>query len=232
MCGCSCSDGCQGPLSCDCQSAAEIRNEEGEPQRAYDDRGRFLFNNNGSEVIECNEKCGCSQKCKNRVAQKSRDVPLQIFKTESNGWGIRCRQRIPKGKVLGIYTGEIITREVSDKIATRELTYLFDLDTRDDDDSLDLYTVDATNCGNWTRFLNHSCRPVASIYSVVYDNLLENNMPYLAVVANQDMEPFTEITFDYNPGESRATIKSSQDKKRKGLVVCKCGSDNCRGWLF
>lgn len=70
------------------------------------------------------------------------------------------------------------TREVSDKIGPRKHTYLFDLDTRDADESLDFYTVDATNsggfrhvceissrltdphlplAGNWTRFIKLVC---------------------------------------------------------------------------
>ncbi|KLO17008.1 SET domain-containing protein [Schizopora paradoxa] len=228
MMGCSCGDDCGGPLSCDCQNTIEFHNELGELVRAYDNKGIFLFNNYGAEVIECNDKCSCTEQCTNRVAQKPRDVVLQIFKTARNGWGVRCGQAIPRGKVLGIYTGEIITREAADRISVNEHTYLFNLDTRDGaDDSLNYYTVDATHCGNWTRFINHSCKPNASVYSVVYDNILENNMPYLAVVANQDIPPYVELTFDYNPGASAANASQAPNS-----VTCKCGSDNCRGWLF
>lgn len=49
--------------------------------------------------------------CQNRVAQIPRDIPLQIFKTPSHGWGVRAPVDIPKGKVLGYYTGYVLIND-------------------------------------------------------------------------------------------------------------------------
>lgn len=43
--------------------------------------------------------------CPNRVAQQPRDVPVEIFKTNDRGWGVRAPVDVERGKVLGIYTG-------------------------------------------------------------------------------------------------------------------------------
>lgn len=38
-------------------------------------------------IYECNELCRCGSGCKNRLVQKGRKVPLQIFKTRGRGFG-------------------------------------------------------------------------------------------------------------------------------------------------
>jgi histone-lysine N-methyltransferase SUV39H len=53
------------------------------------------------------QNCSCGSICPNRVAQKPRDVPLQIFKTKHRGWGVRTPKALPKGKVIGIFTGSV-----------------------------------------------------------------------------------------------------------------------------
>jgi hypothetical protein len=56
-------------------------------------------------VLKSLQYCSCSSLCGNRVAQKPRDVPIEVFKTKQCGWGARCPVALPKGKVLGIYMG-------------------------------------------------------------------------------------------------------------------------------
>ena len=61
-------------------------------------------------------------------------------------------------------------------------------------------------------------------------------MPYIVFVANQNIPPQTEFTFDYHP---EAAVKILTDKKKKSKKKCKtpipedaieclCGSRNCR----
>ena len=40
-----------------------------------------------SEIIECNRNCGCASDCWNRVVQKGRTIPLEIFMTAKCGFG-------------------------------------------------------------------------------------------------------------------------------------------------
>ena len=40
-------------------------------------------------VYECNPRCACGPNCKSRLVQRGRTVPLEIFKTETRGFGIK-----------------------------------------------------------------------------------------------------------------------------------------------
>jgi len=51
------------------------------------------------------QACSCNSDCVNRISQRPRDVPLEIFKTQGKGWGVRASIDIVRGKVLGMYSG-------------------------------------------------------------------------------------------------------------------------------
>ncbi|KAJ7269106.1 SET domain-containing protein, partial [Mycena rebaudengoi] len=184
--------------------------------------------------------CGCSPQCNNRLAQFPRQIPAQIFKTEKRGWGA------PRtgGWALywvGIYSFSMDPRrEEADKLSGSRASYCFDLDVNEDPDEEtpeNAYSVDAYGC-NWTRFINHSCSPNLQIISVVYDAMPEDNMPYLALVATENISAFTELTFDYNPAHQtewelkryREKTRSKKNKSKK-QTRCLCGASICRGWL-
>lgn len=38
-------------------------------------------------LYECHQGCLCSANCPNRVVERGRTLPLQIFRTEDRGWG-------------------------------------------------------------------------------------------------------------------------------------------------
>lgn len=38
-------------------------------------------------LYECHQGCACSPDCPNRVVERGRTVPLQIFRTQDRGWG-------------------------------------------------------------------------------------------------------------------------------------------------
>lgn len=49
-------------------------------------RGAVLDSRN--PIYECHVGCACSEDCKNRVVERGRKVPLQIFRTDNGrGWG-------------------------------------------------------------------------------------------------------------------------------------------------
>ena len=143
--GCSCEGGmCKKDCSC-------IQDNGYHGKMFYDKHGRLTLNDNVNSVIhECNKRCSCGENCLNRVVQRGRKIPLEIFKTEKKGWGkelsylytcwiwanysigLRCPQRIPKGAFVDTYTGELITlREAEKRLLEYNdsgLSYLFDLD--------------------------------------------------------------------------------------------------------
>ncbi|EJD43531.1 SET domain-containing protein [Auricularia subglabra TFB-10046 SS5] len=206
---------------------------------AYDRRGRFTFKVQGL-VTECNNACECDAPgCANRVAQLPRDVTLQLFATEACGWGVRPTVRLERGKVIGVCTGEVLKREDAERLKAPMKDYCWDLDFNENGDESDgdqRYSVLSYSCGNWTRFLNHSCQPNVQVYPVIYDN---PQVPKLAFVACKLVEPFTELLVDYkdmsgvraanNSPTVTRTLRPGQSRP-KGSQACKCGAAKCRGW--
>jgi Pre-SET motif len=81
--GCSCpGDECdlRDPNACECLDDSE------EKKFAYDING-LIHHPPGTAIIECNNRCGCGRSCPNRVVQRGRRMPLEIFKTQKKGWG-------------------------------------------------------------------------------------------------------------------------------------------------
>ena len=77
-------------------------------------------------IVECNLACSCDHmRCINRVVQRGITQRLQLFRTESKGWGVQTLLAIPKGTYLCEYKGEIITGSEAD--SREDDSYLFDL---------------------------------------------------------------------------------------------------------
>ena len=83
-----------------------------------------------------------------------------IYRTSNGrGWGLKALERIPKGKFIITYSGELITADERDKRALEQnqnnATYLFDLDYNPDADEA-LFAIDAKDVANLSRFINHN----------------------------------------------------------------------------
>ncbi|KAF5325673.1 hypothetical protein D9611_000379 [Ephemerocybe angulata] len=236
--------------NCDCQGESHLDDETGRVLCAYNKKGLFRFNVlRGVEVKECTPLCKCSPDCPNRVLQRDRDIPLEIFKTLDRGWGVRTKKKLPRGKVLGMYTGLLLRRAKALKVHS---AYCFDLDGQEslsdsEDEPLteDSYSVDSQDIGNWSRFMNHSCDPNTVVYEAVYDQMPSTGMPYLAFAAVRDIPAGEELTFNYKGvnAELEANTPISPKKKKSGgrKVVssddegsfsreCRCGAAKCRGY--
>ncbi|KAK7018663.1 hypothetical protein VNI00_018349 [Paramarasmius palmivorus] len=255
---------CKRAMTCDCQGGHPLMNGD-DPTFPYseDGEGYFMYaelvNDAPVLVVECNKYCKCGPDCPNRVAQRPRDVPVEIFKTAECGWGVRCPQDVEKGKVLGLYTGKIILRSTAENMEGAEKAYCFDLDgTEDRSEETEMeeerYTVDSRLCGNWTRFLkqvaiylgylkstliisnSHSCSPNLKVYSAIWQTIPESNLPSLVFYAAEDIPAGTEFTFDYDPAAAKEWQSKEKRKKLKlpmpkGTRECRCRSKDCRGWM-
>ena len=164
---------------CNCSGAC-FRSSECCPHRmntevAYNQRG-YIKIPPGYPIYECNASCFCDPTCFNRVVQRGRQVPLCVFRTSNGrGWGVKTMQTLSKGQFVSEYIGEIISNEEAEKRGKKYdqtgSTYLFDLDFDKDDAA---FTIDATNCGNISHFLNHSvsikkCKSISSLISTCID---------------------------------------------------------------
>jgi histone-lysine N-methyltransferase SUV39H len=158
--------------------------------------------------------------------------------------GVRSTVDIKQGQYVDKYVGEIITsseadwrRQVSD-IAQRKDVYLFALDKFSDEDSMDPrlagppLEVDGEFKSGPTRFINHSCDPNLRSFARVGDHA-DKHLHDLALFAIRDIPAGEELTFDYVDGEDEDMMDDLNDPhQRTHMQICRCGSENCRGYLW
>lgn len=208
---CQCIDGCSDSVRCSCV----VKN-----------RGKVPFNEHGAIlrqkniIYECGPSCKCPPSCHNRVSQLGLKFQLEVFKTESVGWGLRSRDFISSGSFICEYVGELLNdMQAEERSGCDE--YLFNLGGDDE------FTIDAGIYGNVGRFLNHSCSPNLYAQNVLYDHV-DKRMPHVMIFATTDIPPLQELTFDYNY-EIDSVYDVNGDVKTK---ICCCGALDCRGRMY
>lgn len=146
--GCSCGDGDDASDECDPETC-QCRKLLERIDRFFDDKaelkGRFAYGPDGRlhedgamgylglSIFECTDACGCGDDCPNRVVQKGRTVPLEIFKTAACGWGVRAREYLKAGTFVINYPGELLTnseaeRRTVDYESRLRTTYICDVE--------------------------------------------------------------------------------------------------------
>lgn len=233
MWGCECKGayGCVTTRPEDCSCGNE--SHELVKRLAYKHRGVLKYPEENSFAIhECTDKCKCNFRCPNRVVLKGRNVPLEIFKTEKKGWGIRCPIDLPAGQFIDRYVGEVVNGAEAERRGgiqeSRGLTYLFDLDKFEEDmeEGSEIYCVDGAEFGGVTRFINHSCAPNLMIHAVTH-NRSRLDIYDLALFTCRAVSAGEELTFEYRREEPGAEVPSDRRK-----WPCYCGASKCRGWLW
>ncbi|GAB2278480.1 hypothetical protein Dimus_013161 [Dionaea muscipula] len=237
--GCDCVSGCSDSAQ---KCACIVKNG-----------GEIPYNCNGaiveakSLVYECGPSCKCPSACHNRVGQHGIKFQLEIFKTESRGWGVRSLSSIPSGSFICEYIGELLEdKEAEQRTGNDE--YLFDIGQNYDDQGLrdgvstlmpdssaasssgvveEGYTIDAAKYGNVARFINHSCNPNLYAQNVLYDND-DKRFPHIMLFAAENIPPLQELTYHYN-----YTIDQVRDVNGNIKVKnCYCGSSDCTGRMY
>lgn len=236
--GCYCKDGCSDSGHCAC---------------AIKNGGEIPYNYNGAIVeakplvYECGPSCKCPPTCHNRVSQYGIKFPLEIFKTEARGWGVRSLSSIPSGSFICEYIGELLDdKEAEQRTGNDE--YLFDIGQNYNDPTLwdglsdmmpDLassssdvvqnvgFTIDAAKYGNIGRFINHSCSPNLYAQNVLYDHE-DKRIPHIMLFAAENIPPLQELTYHYNYTIDEVFDHEGNIKKKS----CLCGSSECTGRMY
>ncbi|KAK9716292.1 hypothetical protein RND81_06G223600 [Saponaria officinalis] len=236
--GCDCKNGCSDSDHCKC---------------AIKNGGEIPYNLSGAIVeakplvYECGPSCKCPPSCSNRVSQHGIKLTLEIFKTESRGWGVRCLSSIPAGSFICEYIGEMLDdKEAEQRVGSDE--YLFDIGQCYNDTGLsdglsaimpDMtsitthlvenvgFTIDAARYGNIGRFINHSCTPNLYAQNVLYDHE-DKRIPHIMMFAAENIPPLQELTYHYNYAIDQV-FDSEGNVKRKD---CYCGSAECTGRMY
>jgi len=117
---CDCTDNCQDKEKCAC-ARLTIDSSDAIDGKIDEHNGyhyRRLKECVTTGIYECNQNCSCSETCYNRVVQNGIGVRLQVFMTDSKGWGLRCLDDIPRGTFICTYSGQILNEEMADKEGT------------------------------------------------------------------------------------------------------------------
>jgi [histone H3]-lysine9 N-trimethyltransferase SUV39H len=235
--GCMCSGCDANDTACSClqmqdkeKPAPYIRSQDGVTILNPDFIDAFV--RFPQEIFECNDSCKCSKDCFNRVVQRGRTIPLQIFMTEHCGFGIRSPQPIKKGQFIDVYLGELLTtKSIEDyENATSETSssYVFSLDWF----GPATYHIQGLHFGSPTRFINHSCNPNTRAFTVMM-NHTDQKLYKLAYFATKDIPAMKEITFDYCPELAHEPRWVPTDyEEDQDVVRCFCGEKNCRGRIW
>ncbi|XP_056587365.1 histone-lysine N-methyltransferase, H3 lysine-36 specific isoform X2 [Triplophysa dalaica] len=165
-------------------------------------------------LYECHPLvCPAGEHCLNQCFSKRQCCQVEIFRTLSRGWGLRCMHDIKKGDFVNEYVGEVIDEEecrARIKHAQENNIGNFYMLTLDKD-----RIIDAGPKGNEARFMNHSCQPNCETQKWTV-----NGDTRVGLFARTDIPAGTELTFNYN-----------LECLGNGKTVCKCGASNCSGFL-
>ncbi|XP_027774532.1 histone-lysine N-methyltransferase ASHH1-like [Solanum pennellii] len=153
--------------------------------------------------------CQCGDSCNNQMFQQREYAKTKLFRTNERGWGLLADENIKAGQFIIEYCGEVISSEAAKKRSyvyeAHEVkeTYMISLDTN--------YVIDSTRKGNFSRFLNHSCRPNCETrkWTVLGETRL-------GIFAMKDISVGKELTINYYfEWYAGATVR------------CLCGAANC-----
>ncbi|XP_078121806.1 uncharacterized protein nsd1b isoform X2 [Sander vitreus] len=165
-------------------------------------------------LYECHPQvCPAGERCLNQAFTKRQYSQVEIFRTLSRGWGLRCVHDIKKGQFVSEYVGEVIDEEeCRSRIRHAQENDIcnFYMLTLDKD-----RIIDAGPKGNEARFMNHCCQPNCETQKWTVSG--DTRVGLFALV---DVAAGTELTFNYN-----------LECLGNGKTVCKCGAPNCSGFL-
>ncbi|XP_061819007.1 uncharacterized protein nsd1b isoform X2 [Nerophis lumbriciformis] len=165
-------------------------------------------------LYECHPQvCPAGERCLNQAFSRRQYSQVEILRTLSRGWGLRCVHDIKKGQFVSEYVGEVIDEEECRwriRHAQEHDICNFYMLTLDKD-----RIIDAGPKGNEARFMNHCCQPNCETQKWTVSG--DTRVGLFALV---DVAAGTELTFNYN-----------LECLGNGKTVCKCGASNCSGFL-
>ncbi len=164
-------------------------------------------------MMECPNTCSLGNSCSNKRFQNIENSPVEVFKTAYKGVGLRAIHEIQGESFIMEYVGEVLDenkfRKRAKKYSKDDVAHFYFMALNSE------LVIDASNKGNISRFINHSCNPNAETQKWTVNGELR-----IGFFSKRTIAKGEEITFDYK-------------YERYGQVAqkCYCGAENCRGWL-
>ncbi|KAL7410495.1 hypothetical protein BDY24DRAFT_399207 [Mrakia frigida] len=160
---------------------------------------------------------------------------MQVFLTESKGWGLRCEVALPPRYYLGLYAGRLYDAETLEAIENAkphgaQSAYIWELDEIEGDSEGQGLLLDAEEEGNFTRFFNHSCDASVTAVTIIRRDLegFENKkVPLIGFVTNRSIPAGEELTLNYRGRD----VSLAQEDVSAWASECRCEAWNCLGRL-
>uniref|UniRef100_A0A7M4E3V6 Histone-lysine N-methyltransferase SETD2 n=1 Tax=Crocodylus porosus TaxID=8502 RepID=A0A7M4E3V6_CROPO len=193
-------------MLCECPPLSKEERGQGEVACGEDCLNRLL-------MIECSSRCPNGDYCSNRRFQKKQHADVEVILTEKKGWGLRAAKDLPSNTFVLEYCGEVLDHKefkarVKEYARNKNIHYYF-MALKNDE------IIDATQKGNCSRFMNHSCEPNCETQKWTVNGQLRVGFFTTKLVPSG-----SELTFDYQ-----------FQRYGKEAQKCFCGSANCRGYL-
>ncbi|XP_015669776.2 histone-lysine N-methyltransferase SETD2 [Protobothrops mucrosquamatus] len=193
-------------MLCECPTVSKEEIVQGEVACGEDCLNRLL-------MIECSSRCPNGEHCSNRRFQRKQHADVEVILTEKKGWGLRAAKDLPSNTFVLEYCGEVLDHKefktrVKEYARNKNIHYYF-MALKNDE------IIDATQKGNCSRFMNHSCEPNCETQKWTVNGQLRVGFFTTKLVTSG-----SELTFDYQ-----------FQRYGKEAQKCFCGSANCRGYL-
>ncbi|KAG7390309.1 Histone-Lysine N-Methyltransferase ash1l [Phytophthora pseudosyringae] len=159
--------------------------------------------------------CTLGENCGNRALHQKVYSRFQKFHTVEKGWALRVLEPVKAGQLVIEYVGEVINEE------EKERRLLDHAQNSPEDKNMYIMElgkgeyIDARFKGSVSRFINHSCDPNCHLLK-----WRVKGVNRIAITALKDIEPGTELSYDY-----QFHTKQAMEWK------CHCKSRNCRGTM-
>lgn len=159
-------------------------------QIAHGERGCGSDCLNRVMSIECDQECQLGERCGNQRFQKSENAGCAVFITEKKGYGLFASKFIPKETFIMEFVGEVVSmsefKKRSKDYVKKKLRHCYVMTSSSN------HLIDATQKGNLTRFVNHSCDPNAETQKWTV-----NGEGRIGIFSKRPINQFEEITINY-----------------------------------
>lgn len=196
-------------------------NVQAQPANTYADRVHKRPANKIFRCIRCHKKGGpddCGRTCtiENFFQLDDAKRHLELRETANMGIGVFTTRVLPKNQIIGIYTGDLVG---IDGLSAVQRQYGAWPNWARETTGGRKVNIDASEKGNWTRFVNHHCVPNCSFSSA---KACGTSLVHYIKTNGKDIPAGTQLFLDYGRGYFR---------NEKGTRIigegCKCRSSRC-----
>ncbi|DBA03163.1 TPA: LOW QUALITY PROTEIN: hypothetical protein N0F65_003883 [Lagenidium giganteum] len=162
------------------------------------------------------------------IRGRSHDVYVALHPMK--GWCVHAAEPIAAGAFIGEYTGHLVSSSRMQQrfdqrrgkgipnyvLVLREHYQDQSMSSRPDAVNVGAVRtiVDATDAGNFTRFINHSCEPTLDIEAVRVDSYV----PKLVFITSKSISAHEELTFDYGSTDTQSMAPSVTTNVRPSTI--------------